>query len=128
MPEAGLLEAGDVVLPVEVGLQVAGAAVVPVRRLHRLMDAPPIDGRRQHAHRPLALLSRGSRALLPACAPVHLRPVHLHPHLGGPLHADARETSSSRSRSAPSAHSQLVPSRPSEKSQDLEPGARYPQT
>lgn len=56
VPEARRLDTGDVVLPVEVGLHVARAAMVPVQRLHGLVDAPAVDGRRQHPHRPLALL------------------------------------------------------------------------
>lgn len=70
MPEARRLHTGDVVLPVEVGLHVARAAVVPVQRLHGLVDAPPADRRRQHAHRPLALLQEASRAVSPAGARV----------------------------------------------------------
>lgn len=43
VPKARLLEAGDVILPVEVSLQKVGTAVVPVQRLHWLVDAPPVD-------------------------------------------------------------------------------------
>lgn len=43
MPKARRLETGDVILPVEVGLQIVGAAIVPVQRLQGLVYAPPID-------------------------------------------------------------------------------------
>ena len=55
--KAGALDAGDVVLPVEVRLHEVGAAVVPVQGLHGLVDASPVDRGRQHCHGPLALLA-----------------------------------------------------------------------
>lgn len=90
--EAGSLDAGNVVLPVEVGLHVAGAAVIPVRGLHRLVDAPPIDRRRQHTHWPLALLlgvrvREQSALTCPARVPRICAPPP--PGFLGPLHADA---------------------------------------
>lgn len=43
MPKARRLDAGDVILPVEVSLHVVDTAVVPDQRLHGLVYAPPID-------------------------------------------------------------------------------------
>lgn len=43
MPKARILEAWDLILPVEVGLQMVGAAVLQVQRLHWLVDALPVD-------------------------------------------------------------------------------------
>lgn len=59
VPKAGRLDAGDVVLPVEVSLHVAGTAVVPVQGLHGLVYAPPVDRGHEHSHGPLALLCGG---------------------------------------------------------------------
>lgn len=61
VPKARRLDAGDVVLPVEVSLHMVGTAVVPVQGLHGLVYAPPIDRGHQHPHGPLALLSRVAR-------------------------------------------------------------------
>lgn len=61
VPKAGRLDAGDVILPVEVSLHVAGTAVVPVQGLHGLVYAPPVDRGHEHSHGPLALLCGGYR-------------------------------------------------------------------
>lgn len=86
MPKARLLDARDVILPVEVGLQMVGPAVVPVQRLHRLVDAAAIDRGRQHSDWPLPLLSGhqstqvGTQARFIGMA---------HPSLGWGLEADS---------------------------------------
>lgn len=63
MPEAGRFDAGDVILPVEVGLHIVGTAEVPVHWLHRLVDAPPIDRGRQYSHGPLLFLGTSAKRI-----------------------------------------------------------------
>lgn len=58
MPEAGHLDAGDVVLPVEVGLHVVHTAVASVEGLDGLVDAFPVDRGHQHWHGPFLFLGR----------------------------------------------------------------------
>jgi hypothetical protein len=43
VPEARILEAGDVILPVEISLHMVHTAIVSVQGLNGLMDALPID-------------------------------------------------------------------------------------
>lgn len=43
VPKARILEAGDLILPEEVGLQMVGTAVLQVQRLHWLVDALAVD-------------------------------------------------------------------------------------
>lgn len=58
MPKARLLDAGDVVLPVEVGLHVVHTAVVSVQGLDGLIDAFPIHRGHQHGHGPFLFLGK----------------------------------------------------------------------
>ena len=131
MPEAGRLDAGDVVLPVEVGLHVAGAAVIPVRGLHRLVDAPPVDGRRQHPHWPLALLLGvrvGERSALTCPARVLRTCAPPPPGFLGPLHTDAGwgGTSLTNSHPVPSAPGLLLSSSLSEERPRSRTGQQVP--
>ena len=86
VPKARLLNASDVILPVEVGLHVVGAAMVPVQRLHWLMDTAAIERGRQHPDRPLPLLSGHQNTQVGTHAPF-IRMAH--PSLGWDLEADS---------------------------------------
>lgn len=58
VPKARLLDAGDVVLPVEVGLHVVHAAIASVQGLNGLIDAFPIHRGHQHRYGPFLFLGR----------------------------------------------------------------------
>lgn len=63
VPKARLLDAGDVVLPIEVGLHVVHTAVVSVQGLYGLIDAFPIHRGHQHRYGPFLFLGRWNMQL-----------------------------------------------------------------